>query len=76
MSVSHGVCVSLQAPVCLCNLARQVEEGTPFARWYTGENTPLPKEPDAVAMFELASALLTGAGYEHYEVWFCVLTVR
>lgn len=55
--------------MCLCDLALQVEEGTPFARWYTGENSPLPREPDAVAMFELASALLTGAGYEHYEVW-------
>jgi oxygen-independent coproporphyrinogen-3 oxidase len=46
----------------------QVEAGTPFARWYSGQDSPLPQEPDAVAMFEAASATLTAAGYEHYEV--------
>lgn len=46
----------------------QVEEGTPFARWFSGEGSPLPKEPEAVAMFEAASATLTAAGYEHYEI--------
>ncbi|KAF6248357.1 radical SAM enzyme [Scenedesmus sp. NREL 46B-D3] len=46
----------------------QVEEGTPFARWFSGDGSPLPKEPEAVAMFEAASATLTAAGYEHYEI--------
>jgi oxygen-independent coproporphyrinogen-3 oxidase len=55
------------APHCCC-LCCQVEEGTPFARWFSGEGSPLPKEPEAVAMFEAASATLTAAGYEHYEV--------
>jgi coproporphyrinogen III oxidase-like Fe-S oxidoreductase len=49
----------------------QVEEGTPFDRWYGGKQegqSLLPPEPAAVAMFEAASATLTAAGYEHYEV--------
>ncbi|KAF6249263.1 hypothetical protein COO60DRAFT_985055 [Scenedesmus sp. NREL 46B-D3] len=46
----------------------KVEEGTPFARWFSGDGSPLPKEPEAVAMFEAASATLTAAGYEHYEI--------
>lgn len=55
---------------------KQVEQGTPFARWYGQEagtqNSPLPQEPEAVAMFEAASATLAAAGYEHYEVGGCV----
>lgn len=46
----------------------QVEQGTPFARWYSGQDSPLPQEPEAVHMFEAAAATLTAAGYEHYEV--------
>ncbi|KAF8067246.1 hemW [Scenedesmus sp. PABB004] len=57
----------------------QVEEGTPFDRWYGsggrgrgrgrgGGGGALPEEPEAAAMFELASSLLTAAGYEHYEI--------
>jgi hypothetical protein len=46
----------------------QVEEGTPFARWYTAGQAPLPDEGQAVDMYEMASRMLTAAGYEHYEV--------
>jgi oxygen-independent coproporphyrinogen-3 oxidase len=46
----------------------KVEAGTPFARWYSGPESPLPHEPEAARMFELATATLTAAGYEHYEV--------
>ena len=46
----------------------QVEQGTPFERWYAGQDSPLPKEPEAVAMFEAAVSTLTAAGYQHYEV--------
>jgi coproporphyrinogen III oxidase-like Fe-S oxidoreductase len=60
--VTHSFTHSLTSNCC------QVEEGTPFARWFSGEGSPLPKEPEAVAMFEAASATLTAAGYEHYEV--------
>jgi coproporphyrinogen III oxidase-like Fe-S oxidoreductase len=52
----------------------KVEQGTPFERWYSGKDSPLPQEPEAVAMFEAASATLTAVGYEHYEVgrpWSC-----
>jgi coproporphyrinogen III oxidase-like Fe-S oxidoreductase len=56
-------------PVCaVCCAAVQIEQGTPFARWYSGQGSPLPQEPEAVAMFEAASATLTAAGYQHYEV--------
>ena len=46
----------------------QVEEGTPFARWYTPGEGPLPREEDAAEMFRDASRALRDAGYEHYEV--------
>ena len=45
-----------------------VEEGTPLARMVgAGLVTPSPMEIEA-AMFEAAMEILTGAGYEHYEV--------
>jgi len=46
----------------------QVEEGTPFARWYNQGQSPLPKDDDAAAMYAEASSVLGQAGYEHYEV--------
>jgi oxygen-independent coproporphyrinogen-3 oxidase len=46
----------------------QIEPGTPFARWYTAGAAPLPDEGDAAGMYEDAVEVLTGAGYEHYEV--------
>lgn len=58
-------------------LVAQVEEGTPFARWYAGgSSSSLPLEPDAVAMFEMASHMLAQAGYEHYEVHQCLPCVN
>ncbi|MEW5307713.1 MAG: hypothetical protein WDW38_008300 [Sanguina aurantia] len=46
----------------------QVEEGTPFDRWYSPGQTPLPPDETAADMYALASNLLGSAGYEHYEV--------
>jgi oxygen-independent coproporphyrinogen-3 oxidase len=46
----------------------QVEEGTPFARWYRPGAAPLPADDAAAGMFEDASAALRAAGYEHYEL--------
>ena len=47
----------------------QVEEGTPFARWYSPGAHPLPSDSDAARMFRDASEVLrTEGGYEHYEV--------
>ena len=48
--------------------AKQVEDGTPFARKYTAGDKPLPSAEDAAAMYRAASHVLTGAGYEHYEI--------
>lgn len=49
-------------------LAGQVEDGTPFGRWFAAGVAPLPSEGAAADQFRRASAMLRGAGYEHYEV--------
>jgi hypothetical protein len=46
----------------------QVEAGTPFARWFSVGEAPLPSHDDAAEMYEKASSMLRAAGYEHYEV--------
>ncbi|KAK9831539.1 hypothetical protein WJX81_007299 [Elliptochloris bilobata] len=46
----------------------QVEEGTPFARWYQPGAAPLPGEGAAADQLRAASAVLRAAGYEHYEL--------
>ena len=46
----------------------QVEDGTPFAKRYTAGDKPLPSAEDAAAMYRAASDVLTGAGFEHYEI--------
>lgn len=45
-----------------------VEEGTRFGRLYRPGDQPLPTEAETVAMYRMAIAALTGAGYEHYEI--------
>ncbi|NTV50506.1 MAG: radical SAM family heme chaperone HemW [Geobacteraceae bacterium] len=45
-----------------------VEEGTPFARTYSADSHELPDNDLSADMFELADELLTGAGFEHYEI--------
>ena len=49
-------------------LGWQVEEGTPFARWYQPGAAPLPSEGAAADQLRAASAQLRAAGYEHYEL--------
>lgn len=46
----------------------QVEEGTPFAKWYTPGASPMPSDDTAADMYEEASSVLRAAGYEHYEL--------
>lgn len=46
----------------------QVEEGTPFARWYQPGKKPLPDDDAAWQMYAAASTTLRAACYEHYEV--------
>ena len=67
---AEGICQSCQdaGPERVASVSLQVEEGTPFARWYTAGKSPLPDEGQAVAMYQMASRILTAAGYEHYEV--------
>lgn len=45
-----------------------IEEGTPFAHSYPGNSPALPDEDLSADMFDLADALLTGSGFEHYEI--------
>ena len=46
----------------------QIEEGTPFGKWYEPGVGPMPREEDGAAMFRDASRALGAAGFEHYEV--------
>lgn len=46
----------------------QIEDGTPFGKKYRPGVSPLPTDDAAASMFESASLLLGGAGYEHYEI--------
>ena len=46
----------------------QVEDKTPFARWYTPGTAPLPTDEAAADMFRMTSRVLCAAGYEHYEI--------
>lgn len=45
-----------------------VEDKTPFSRYYTPGEFPLPTEETTAQMYRLAQHLLTQAGYEHYEI--------
>lgn len=45
-----------------------VEDKTPFSRYYTPGEFPLPSEEATTQMYRLAQQLLTQAGYEHYEI--------
>lgn len=48
--------------------ALTLEPGTRFERLHTGGKLDLPDEDDELAMYERSIALLTSAGYAHYEV--------
>jgi len=45
-----------------------IEEGTAFGKRYEAGSKPLPKESHTVEMYLTAHELLTGLGYEHYEI--------
>ncbi len=45
-----------------------IEEGTHFARSYPPDSPLLADEDRGADMFELADELLTGAGFDHYEI--------
>ena len=45
-----------------------IEPGTAFGRFYKPGDQPLPTDETTVSMYRLAQQILTGAGYEHYEI--------
>lgn len=46
----------------------QVEQGTKFGNLYTPGEFPLPTEVQSANFYKMASDMLTGAGYDHYEI--------
>lgn len=48
--------------------ALTLEPGTQFERLHAGGKLPLPDEDEELTMYERSIALLTEAGYQHYEV--------
>jgi oxygen-independent coproporphyrinogen-3 oxidase len=45
-----------------------IEPGTAFGRYYKPGDRPLPTDETTVKMYQMAQQVLTGAGYEHYEI--------
>ena len=45
-----------------------IEPGTAFGRYYQPGDRPLPSDETTVEMYRMGQALLTQAGYEHYEI--------
>ncbi|XP_057970416.1 uncharacterized protein LOC131159483 [Malania oleifera] len=46
----------------------QVEQGTKFGILYTPGEFPLPSEKQSADFYRMASNILSGAGYNHYEI--------
>lgn len=67
--LKHGSCHCPHRESPLTRSASaQVEDKTPFARWYTPGTAPLPSDEAACTMFRAGSRVLGSAGYEHYEI--------
>ncbi|MEH1886436.1 radical SAM family heme chaperone HemW [Nostoc sp.] len=45
-----------------------IEPGTAFGRYYKPGDTPLPTDEATVKMYQMGRQVLTGAGYDHYEI--------
>ncbi len=45
-----------------------IEPGTAFGRYYKPGDTPLPTDEATVKMYQMGQQVLTGTGYEHYEI--------
>ncbi|PSB42253.1 coproporphyrinogen III oxidase [filamentous cyanobacterium Phorm 6] len=56
------------APTHLSSYDLIVEQGTAFGRYFEASAQPLPADETAAQMYRLAREILTGAGYEHYEI--------
>ncbi|KAK8488954.1 hypothetical protein V6N13_060926 [Hibiscus sabdariffa] len=46
----------------------QVEQGTKFGALYTPGELPLPSDVQSADFYRMASRMLSGAGYNHYEI--------
>ncbi|MBD0314140.1 MAG: coproporphyrinogen III oxidase, partial [Microcoleus sp. T3-bin5] len=56
------------SPTHLSSYDLIVEQGTAFGRYFQAGAQPLPADETAAGMYRLAREILTGAGYEHYEI--------
>jgi len=56
------------SPTHLSSYDLIVEHGTAFGRYFQAGAQPLPADETAAGMYRLAREILTGAGYEHYEI--------
>ncbi|MBD2447460.1 coproporphyrinogen III oxidase [Nostoc sp. FACHB-152] len=45
-----------------------IEPGTAFGRYYQPGDNPLPTDETTVKMYRMGQQVLTGKGYEHYEI--------
>lgn len=45
-----------------------IEPGTAFGRYYKPGDNPLPTDETTVKMYQMGQQVLTGAGYQHYEI--------
>ncbi|MEM9537196.1 MAG: radical SAM family heme chaperone HemW [Cyanobacteria bacterium P01_E01_bin.45] len=64
-SLEEVVCL---APTHVSLYDLTIESGTRFGRLYQPGSQPLPSDGDTVEMYQMAIAILTQAGYQHYEV--------
>lgn len=64
-SLTKGVEI---APTHISIYDLTIEPGTVFGRYYQAGDHPLPADEITVKMYELGQEILTGAGYEHYEI--------
>lgn len=56
------------APTHLSSYDLIVEPVTAFGRYFQAGAQPLPADETAAQMYRLAREILTGSGYEHYEI--------
>ncbi|MEG4345602.1 radical SAM family heme chaperone HemW [Microcoleus sp. A003_D6] len=56
------------SPTHLSSYDLIVEQGTAFGRYFQAGAQPLPADETAAQMYRLARDILTGEGYEHYEI--------
>ncbi|MCC5638318.1 radical SAM family heme chaperone HemW [Nostoc sp. CHAB 5844] len=45
-----------------------IEPGTAFGRYYKPGDNPLPTDETTVKMYQMGQQVLTGRGYQHYEI--------